>query len=680
MDLIKIFRKCFIAICLIFHLLQNIELIMSYLQYRTDQTIDITSITSNKLPAFSFCFREFEFLKSLTQIAKCKFYDNYIYRREHFEEGCDLTESIFSNFDNKTFCVTYFSDLRSGLKKQHFASFSSLDQSIYYVFSRLGADYIAVHSSTTPIATVELIRVKCIAQEFKLQVLNQIFLPPPYETDCKKYESDISNSKSQKDCIFQCLSTLSENINISETYKANVGSLMAFNYVLQKRQFKTQKYVYLKTDNVLKTCLKKCKRDCFQQFFFLKSNFENFFQEMNLCTDPIYRQMVSLRFQRKTREILVSHFEFLTLELLFAQFGGMMSFWFGVSLFTLVSIFIKKYYRALFRFIYTGLGTKVFFLLFAGICFWQNLRIVKNYFNYETKTEIEFNSYSDNSMFPLLSLDIFSKRKKGFIELQNALTKDCNVNYINKTKFKTQNSTIVVQSHAYYIRPNFELRNVKSIEISIKEFIGDFSLEMLFQKTAFDILFRYFLQKAEKTRIDIGIKQTLFKRLELPFSTACYDYERNANQGNHGNQNWNDKFSGFGGCMQECFLTTSKKKYNCLENRFAEISEVEYKNEKLCDSCNFANYSDIRRELFHNCRKQCPDPCLDYQYEFWSREEKTKLIEINIVLDNRAPMIAFVSQPKMSFFDLFYECGGTVALWFDFSIICTVFAILNYKK
>lgn len=199
-------------------------------------------------------------------------------------------------------------------------------------------------------------------------------------------------------------------------------------------------------------------------------------------------------------------------------------------------------------------------------------------------------------------------------------------------------------------------------------------------KQAFDFkavqsIWSYLLVKqVRKPEIhELTLNQQTFKLLAPPYDTGCHDY---------GGRDSNWRFSGRHQCEFECLNRHLKEQLNCTDD-FIEYYSIESINRKQIlkkalkkeslVSCERQNRLKVIDEFAKVCASSCAPPCTDFKYSikyfFRSLKRSSGIVQIKFVFDNNGFVVKYVSEPRMTLFDLFYEVGGFISLWFGFTLL-----------
>lgn len=113
------------------------------------------------------------------------------------------------------------------------------------------------------------------------------------------------------------------------------------------------------------------------------------------------------------------------------------------------------------------------------------------------------------------------------------------------------------------------------------------------------------------------------------------------------------------------------------------LSSRENYDLELCEQVDF--WSDKNKNKFYNlvkkeCQAACSheQPCVDYHYEvkrvfvFANSSSEDRFLRVRVKFDDSIPVPRYIATPKWTPFDLFYEVGSLISLWYGYAILGVV--------
>jgi hypothetical protein len=201
------------------------------------------------------------------------------------------------------------------------------------------------------------------------------------------------------------------------------------------------------------------------------------------------------------------------------------------------------------------------------------------------------------------------------------------------------------------IKFNYNPKAIKDVWVGLNKRSGYHSLEV----------------EAELNRTEIfSFTQRSVKLLPPPFKTRCAHYQYNDSE-NICNYN----------CRREILFAN----FGCVfERKYDEENKKDWCN--LIDPIKLQNLENNRKLLEPCERTKCLTECDAnvYEHDLISRSYGESEGAIVKIVPAQKPHIKYICMQKKDFYELFYEIGGIVGLWFGysaFSFIYFLFTISN---
>jgi hypothetical protein len=314
---------------------QIISVTISYSQFETVIDMKAFSHLKNE-PTITICLKnDFEFPKRAHSL--------YIENHFHNPIGCDFKENG-ENLDVKCDKLTKIVESVTTLSQRCRSYFSqifdnkSLDRSSNFLIDNNINVFSLIHQKKTPPhfarQKIEIPKSTITAIDYSRIVTK--LLPFPYSTDCYDYENEenpILNYKSREDCIVKHLEKKEFN---------ECGC--------NKRWF----YGYSHHQNLSNICLKsiECKFNAKSEMKLLdkicKSNCLNEYYMNIFDTQEVVKSLLAMNAKylwlgiTKKHEILFTYLPKMNFIEYLCSVGGLISMWFGFSVYDLVLIFAKE--------------------------------------------------------------------------------------------------------------------------------------------------------------------------------------------------------------------------------------------------------------------------------------------------------------------------------------------------
>lgn len=420
-------------------------------------------------------------------------------------------------------------------------------------------------------------------------------------------------------------------------------------------------------------CKNKCKKQCESETFLIKLHFKREFSAGDM------KKQTTLSSQKMQKEFVISYQQEMSILFLASFLSGLLSLWFGLSFYDIISFIFQKYMLS-----QQNLLKNVAKAFFFVICIYQIVLVFKSYLTYQTTTTISIQALSlDNAVYPSLSLmliprqviswneSIFKQiannvkakcllKTKQHLELKNVIFRDLENNYIELTYTmdKDKNVFNFYQNIDYIKLKKMFGERLLVLFMTEVDYIKQVNAELLKQNSFYHLKLKY--QKSV--------------RLPPPYDTDCYSY------------NYSEKKSVYTGqnqCIFECNRKKYYKSFNCQLERIQQYSANSKTFSQLNKKLDFClqviqpeKWFEIKNDFYNQCRRQCKMSCVEYHYDVKSKnllqnskflKNATNLAMVNVNFAKKELTVVYVSKAKMTFFDLFYETGSLMSLWFGFS-------------
>ncbi len=359
-------------------------------------------------------------------------------------------------------CRSYFSQIFDN---------KSYDQYLFIVDNNINV-FSLIHQKKTPPhfarQKIEIPKSSSTAIDYK-RIFTKL-LPFPYSTDCYDYENEenpVLNYKSREDCIVK-------HLEKKEFIKCGCN----------KRWF----YGYSRRQNLSNICLKSieckfnaksemksldkiCKSNCKNEYYMDIINNQITTEELSVYS---FRVLILNRFRKQ--EISFTYLPKMNLIEYLCSIGGLISIWFGFSVYDLVLIFAKEMKKKIllllvsmkcrffitaivkFKQIITSKVNQIFssitIILFSALMLIQIIAIIRNYLDFEVVTRFDVQQMK---LIPnvLLFLDLRPKNLNKLYEIYPQMKQE-----IGKIKLKPPkgqesyakliNTTIIAKKYRKY--------------------------------------------------------------------------------------------------------------------------------------------------------------------------------------------------------------------------------------
>jgi hypothetical protein len=372
---------------------QSIDTTISYLKYETLFHLK-SELLSQETPSVSLCIDSLEDILYLKKWnTRNKSLGEYFYRlidckikysrKSAFEKCNENFEIIESVTPYAHRCITFFSQLNS--------SKYSVSSEIYLeiTVSSLRKILSAVHKTKTPPHFFKNYVTHKTRYTFSSLIFSskERLLPFPYQTNCDSY--DQNPYKSREHCILDHMKRLEYDIcNCNRKWFYKSLNVTKVERICAKNECKVEF-----NENQLNS---KCRKNCYNEYYnnriVAEKRFDDNFQN--------WIQIFLVKVAEK--ELLYIHLPKMDFIQYLGSIGGLISFWFGYSLYDIASILLsklfnsscmrRKVYKLNFRHFQRleKICVKVLLIIFFCLLSYQIFEEIVNYTKYETiyKTQI----------------------------------------------------------------------------------------------------------------------------------------------------------------------------------------------------------------------------------------------------------------------------------------------------
>lgn len=495
-------------------------------------------------------------------------------------------------------------------------------------------------------------------------------MPEPYDTGCRHYEGQTkSEVKSRDDCVLQCM-TGKKSIEI---FTENVTE-----FVNNAKLSKTDQIVVKR-----RHCNRLCPNQCEIQHYSMKTKTE--VNDKEVCAAFNQMFLPKYIFDRVELELLVRYKEAFSGLFLLVSFGSLLSLWFGLSVSAISRATVERI-----NLIRLSL-TKFLPLLYSFAFLCQISLALYRYLKYETVTcPVLEGSYEEVGLLPNFEVFVMHLKINGKKYLYPDFKEgDTIQNVFNKYESWEWNGKNVSMAKVALHRDDSGLglrfgfqRNVKEIRLNLNLTAPSFMpadleiippLVKLFQATwpplSVSTLAKYGIY-------EFIVRQRMFQMLAPPYDTACHD---DGEKSFDSNSNW--VLTGRYECEAKCREFHFILMLNCTPG-LTEFYSID-KSGKLKVLANARHLACSKRVFALNeakvwqaaktCLESCAPSCVDYQYNVRKIESISKrndsLARVRIRFEKHGFAVKYLFKPKKKLFDLFYECGSLLTLWFGLSVV-----------
>jgi hypothetical protein len=270
-------------------------------------------------------------------------------------------------------------------------------------------DFGLIHRTRTPPHFSED-RIEISKYTYNLIDYSSIYtnlLPFPYSTDCYKYtneEKSVLNFKSKEDCIVK-------HLERKEFAKCGCNKRWSYRefgdkYFSNKCPESTE--CQLDANSEVRLLEKVCKNNCYNEYFmdkFYKPVFNEYYLKEG-ADDTLFIVKKS-----KNYEITFNYLPKMNLVEFLCSVGGLVSMWFGISVYDIALIFMNKFKERIIHFvlltkfeklilivvnieefIYSKckkIFRKITIIVFSILMFRQIIQVINSYYSYEIVTRFE---------------------------------------------------------------------------------------------------------------------------------------------------------------------------------------------------------------------------------------------------------------------------------------------------
>jgi hypothetical protein len=388
---------------------QIISVTINYLEYESVIDMKAALGLENK-PTITFCLKnDFEFPKNFQNIIYKNVYNNPIgcgvknitswteklYNCHHLTQ---IVESV-TPFSQR--CRSYFSQLLG-----NDSYFGPIELLMYNIDSNVNL-FGLIHQKKTPPhfsrQKIEILKSTHHMIDYIRTVAK--LLPFPYSTDCYDYISEkksVISYKSKEDCIVKHLER--EELKVCGCNKR--WNYRAFSDKNSSNICPKSFECKFDAKSKMKSLEKICKNDCLIEYYMNILVDQKFISGNPMRNTKFVTIRVSLKF-----ETLFTYLPKMNLVDYFCSVGGLISMWFGISLYDLVVIFAKESHKKIILFFgeknyqivilaiikfnafvtskLKKISSTFTIIFFSILMLIQIIEIINSYFDYEIVTRFE---------------------------------------------------------------------------------------------------------------------------------------------------------------------------------------------------------------------------------------------------------------------------------------------------
>ena len=126
---------------------------------------------------------------------------------------------------------------------------------------------------------------------------------------------------------------------------------------------------------------------------------------------------------------------------------------------------------------------------------------------------------------------------------------------------------------------------------------------------------------------------------------------------------------------QKCLVRLENERNECVQFREGYFSMNDFISltidlpDEPCNS-NLTTVIIKKREIYSDCKLECKPHCRFDSFDLFSHfEDKNNLLNVSRVtlFPSEKPFIKYIYTPKMDIYQLVYDLGGIIGLWFGLS-------------
>ncbi len=712
---IEFISKIVKLIAFVVLMFQIIELTVSYLKYET--VIDMKAIPKGEQrPTFTFC------LKNKGEFSRKKSYsvafDNRIgcaQNQKHTKSNkiphinCSkLSRIVESVTPLSPKCLSYYSRL---FDENYSPNNSFLF--VFFIHITINAFALIHQSATPPHFTKDMIEIeKSQLNEITYSSIERNLLPFPYETDCYDYEREeksLIRYKSREDCIVK-------HLERRELFECGCNK----RWLYRDLRFGNFSNICPKTVRChlnlkieIKLLEKICKKNCVNHHFFNIITSAKY-----LSKDKKFKISYFVPFKTNKNEIIFNHLPKMNLVEYFCSIGGLISMWFGISVYDLLLIFVRETkkrisypltiigfkiknsmhfkFKGLTQHNYNKIFSKIIILLLSALVFYQSITIFLKYLDYEIVTRFEVQEIKS---IPTILIEKYSPKTlrmaKELIKIYPELKRFSPSSLAKSNdleKFKRKLLSENKWNDFQRIVGSEKIIETCYLMIDNKE--NNFSrFESGITNSALGLSFFNYLNfsSIDKNKID-RIAISLFNSDEYsihlePFNINEYFFELNNDFrykltfwsfltlklslydqkciSEESVKDFSDEYFEF--CKQDTYLEIANETYGCFPSKgiYAYIErDIKRNGHKFCNDSYVAD-SNFETKVDKISKTKCKPKCNFTNFEF--KLEVSKHISNKMFVEfipKKSPRIAYIETFKIDLDRLIYNCGGVFGLWF----------------
>ena len=607
---------------------------------------------------------------------------------------CDeIDPNVYLRYKSNSLCLTYFNDQRNLSKHNHV-----IVAVFFFYYKKIEIIFHPVHTpSHFQTKSVILTPGKVTMLEFKKYVIES--LPSPYSTDCFDYSSNALNKiwpKSQTDCKLELMRQKERHICGQNHHWINWGknfepSKQVLNFSSYSNSCKVKYSV--KLDKI-------CKNECQTTEYQLKHQFDvkifiQVFGSVQITSQKGYFKQIK-------------YIGKISMLIYFSSIGGLISMWMGLSVVLMTDLLYSFLNRFLNFIYYSNINhtnnwskkmCKLIKLLYKSVCavlmFYQLFCLFQIYLDYPKSIEITF---TDKLTFPKMllvmhfetpinnNLDAIVEHIKCNIGLNEEIIYCPRPTVIFESFHENQNDFILHFLNSEFGKNftyNYQIeKGLKKINL---KFAGIYPLYVYIQMvnslleqnhhgdTAIISI------KLHKTN-DIYIESNNYRRITLENGLKCQ---------NRGSVLFKDSELDY--LISDCILNSLLDTFKCLPDGYLpymyfkpDSYEMKFKFCPNYTKFNSSHAKQIEEKCQNSFLPDCEIQLFETQYSVLNTNTEVvtneTTTEINII-PVKTTITQYTEKYIMSFNDLFYDMGGTIGMWFGWSVISppVFLAMINDK-
>lgn len=324
---------------------QTIDLTLSYCYFETIMKLSSTNLKQH-FPSVTFCVQSENELKIMLMINKINVNVSNLVQMSILCKKKNLLfdkSSVCNNgseyVESKTpfafICVTYLSQLLENNR-----NFVNLFKTVLNIEIRNGLKpVLLIHDSRAPphLGRYEIKLQRRKYHQIVFEVITEILLPKPYETDCFDYSINIGRNdlpKSREDCIVRYMQSLEYN-------RCKCNRKWFYRGFEDRKVTEMCKFKNCSVIDKEKIANKLCKKSCSTEYHinYLKNTYE--------MSGYLINKSIGLKIEEEeVVKVVYEHIPKMDLIYYLSSIGGLINMWFGKSIYFLahsLASYVCKY-------------------------------------------------------------------------------------------------------------------------------------------------------------------------------------------------------------------------------------------------------------------------------------------------------------------------------------------------